>query len=198
MEVAAGEHRLVVGEDERIVRAGVELHREHAAQVVDGVVARAVHLGGATQGIRVLHAIAEHVRFGDATALGHGKDAGGRGNLAGMRPRRVDARIEGGTRTAQGLDTERRHHVGGQQEPLRIVEHQAGGSGHEVRAVEHAQRILGPQLDGLYRDDPVDRNEILHDGMRASAQPCAASSRSRLTFSASDRTDLKMPVSSSV
>ena len=123
MEVPAGEHGLVLGEDQRIVGAGVELHGEHAAKVVDGVVTGAVHLGGAAQGVGVLHAVAKDVRFGDAAALRQGEDAGGRGDLTRMRPRRVDARIEGGARAAQGLDTKRRDDVRGQQEPPRIVEH---------------------------------------------------------------------------
>ena len=149
MEVPPGEHGLVVGEDERIVGAGVELHLEHATKVVDRIVAGTVHLGGAAQGVGVLHAVAEDVRFGDLAALRQGKDSGGRGDLARMRPRRVDAWIEGGARTAERLDAERRHDVRRHQEPLRIVEHQAGGSGHEMCAVEHAERVLGPQLDGL-------------------------------------------------
>src|SRR2546423_12960771 len=39
VEVPAGEYGLIVGEDERIVGARIELHREHPPQVVDRVVA---------------------------------------------------------------------------------------------------------------------------------------------------------------
>src|SRR6202022_5163182 len=62
---------------------------------------------------------------------------------------RVEAVIERGARAAQGLDAERRHDVGGQEESLRILEHQTCRTGHEVGPVENAQRILGTQLDGL-------------------------------------------------
>src|SRR6184192_3454254 len=59
------------------------------------------------------------------------------------------ARIEGGARTAQGFEAEGGHHVGGQQEPLRVLQQQAGRAGHEVRAIEDAERILGLQLQRL-------------------------------------------------
>ena len=149
MEIAPGEHRVIVGEDQWIVGARVEFDRQHAAQVVDRVVAGAMHLGGAAQRIGVLHPVAEHVRLGDPAAFGQGEDAGGRRDLAGMRPHAVDAGIEGGARATQGLHAERRHHVGGQEESLRIVQHQAGGTSHEMGAVEHAERVLRLQRNGL-------------------------------------------------
>src|SRR5438067_13016819 len=101
VEVAAGEYGLVLGEDQRIVGAGIELHSEHASQVVDGIVAGTVHLSGAAQGAGVLNAVAEDVRFGDAAAVGQGEDAGGGGDLPRMRPRRVAAWIDGAARAAQ-------------------------------------------------------------------------------------------------
>ena len=61
----------------------------------------------------------------------------------------VDTRIEGGTRTAQRLDAERRNHVCGQQELLRVGQQEAGRAGHEVRAVENAERILRLQFQGF-------------------------------------------------
>ena len=61
----------------------------------------------------------------------------------------VDSRIEGGARTAQCLEAQRRHDVGGQQEPPGVVQQQAGRAGHEVGAVEDAEGILGLQLQGL-------------------------------------------------
>src|SRR5205809_7645669 len=59
----------------------------------------------------------------------------------------VDSRIESGPRTTQRLDAERGNHVGGQHEPLRVVQQQPGGAGHEARAVEDAERILRLPLE---------------------------------------------------
>src|SRR2546426_10522475 len=57
VKVASGEDGLVIGENQRIVSAGIEFHREHPAKLVDRVVARTVYLGGAAKGISILHAV---------------------------------------------------------------------------------------------------------------------------------------------
>src|SRR2546422_1241798 len=94
------------------------------------------------------------MRLRNSTALGQGEDPCRRCYLAGMGTHAVDSRIESGPRTTQRLDAERGNHVGGQQEPLRVVQQQAGGAGHEVRAVEDAERILGLQLEWLNAQGP--------------------------------------------
>src|SRR5258708_6887279 len=59
VEVAPGEHSLLLGENERIVGASIEFNGQAPAQVVDRVVAGAVHLGGAAQRVRILNSVAK-------------------------------------------------------------------------------------------------------------------------------------------
>ena len=70
MEVAAREHRLIGGEHQRIVGARVELDLQDSAEIIDRIGAGAMHLGRAAKRVRVLHPVAEHVRFGDPASLG--------------------------------------------------------------------------------------------------------------------------------
>src|SRR5437868_15446981 len=54
VEVAAREHGLVVREDERVIGAGVELHREDAIEVVDRGRGGAVNLRRTTKRLGIL------------------------------------------------------------------------------------------------------------------------------------------------
>jgi hypothetical protein len=68
VEVAAGQHRVVVGEHERVVRHAVGFRHEHRRAVPHRVEARAHDLRLAAQAVGVLHALALRVRRADRAA----------------------------------------------------------------------------------------------------------------------------------
>ena len=63
--------------------------------VGEGVARGAVDLRDAAQAVGVLHLAAVAVRLADGAAREQRAQVAGRGRLAGMRPRGVDARVEG-------------------------------------------------------------------------------------------------------
>ena len=112
-------------EDERVVGRGVELDLDRAADVVEQVAARAVHLRGAAERVRVLHLVAPAVRLEDRRPLEQHAHVRGRRDLAGMRTRRVDRLVEARERALQRLERERAGDVGGPDEPAGAHERRA-------------------------------------------------------------------------
>ena len=81
-------------EDERIVGGSIDLDRDRALDVVEQVAARAVHLRRAAQRVRVLHLVAPAVRLEDRRAVEQAAHVRGRRDLAGVRTRSVNRRVE--------------------------------------------------------------------------------------------------------
>src|SRR5207237_9929133 len=94
VEVAAAQHRAVLGKDQRVVGHRAQLALEHAAREADRLPGRAVHLRHAAPAVGLLYARAVTVRLDDAAAGGQPAQVGRDGALAGVRPQRVDARVE--------------------------------------------------------------------------------------------------------
>ena len=72
----------------------------------------AVHLRHAAQAVGVLHAPAVAVRLAQRAAGEQARRLRADGGLAGVRARRVDARVEGDVRALQRVERERADHVG--------------------------------------------------------------------------------------
>ena len=156
VEVAAAQHDAVVGKHERVVRHGAELAPEHAAGEVEGRARRAVHLRHAAQAVGVLHARAVAVRLDDAAGRGEPAEVGRHRLLRGVRPQRVDARVERRVGAHQRLERHGAGHVGQPRQPAGVEHGQRAQPRHEVRAVQQRQAFLGlerqrPHAGGLQR-----------------------------------------------
>ena len=69
VEVPVGNEGVVVDEHQRVVRRGVQLHRDGVVGVVEEIARGAVYLRRAAQGVRVLHLVAPPVRLVDRGAF---------------------------------------------------------------------------------------------------------------------------------
>ena len=63
-------------------------------------------------------------------------------DLPGMRPRRVDALVEGHVGALQHVEGEGAGHVGREREPQGFGQREAGDRGHELGAVDEGQALL--------------------------------------------------------
>ena len=135
---------------------GAELALQHAAGEGEGRARRAVHLRHAAQAVGVLHARAVAVRLDDAAVRGQPAEVGGDRLLRGVRPQRVDARVERRVGAHQRFQRHGAGHVGQPREPAGVEHGQHAQPRHEVRAVEQGQSFLGlerqrPHAGGLQR-----------------------------------------------
>ena len=109
VEVAGGDHRVVVGKDQRIVGDRVDLARQHFGRVAQRVARRAVHLRHAAQRVGVLDLVAVGVRRVDRRV---GRDLPARWRRSPRRPdaaaHRRDARVERRPRSLERLERHRR------------------------------------------------------------------------------------------
>ena len=96
----------------------------------------------AAQRVGVLHAPAVLVRPVDGAAGEQRADVGGRVHLAGVRPRRVDARVERVDRAAQRIDRQRGRDVGRARQPLGAGERQRRDRRRRLRAVDEREPFL--------------------------------------------------------
>ena len=121
VEVAAGDHEAAarregvgrngaaLGEHERVVRRGVELHVEHAPEVVERVADRAVDLRHAAQRVRVLDLVRRPVvRALEPRVAQQVAQLGRHRDLAGVRPRQLVRRGVRDLGPQQRLDRHRR------------------------------------------------------------------------------------------
>ena len=119
VEVAAGERRVVFGENERVVGNPVRLVFQRARGLANEIEAGAHHLRLATQAIGVLHArIVMQVRGADRAARHQRSEAIGDVDLAAMAAQRVNARIERRVGAAGGVGRERARRQRGEKRAL--------------------------------------------------------------------------------
>jgi hypothetical protein len=111
VEIASGED--LFSENEGIIRGGIQFYFEDAAGFGEGVEDGSVDLGGATEGVGVLHAAAGLVGFADFAAFEEFGEALGAAELAGVGADGVDARVKGFGRAFQGVEREGAGEVGG-------------------------------------------------------------------------------------
>ena len=55
MEVAGGNHHILVGEHGGIVGNGIYFSLKHSCHVIDGILGGSMHLRDAAEGVRILH-----------------------------------------------------------------------------------------------------------------------------------------------
>ena len=153
MEVAAGDdHGLAVllAEDHRVVRRGVQLRLDDAAHEAQRVVHHAVHLRLAAQRVGVLHlllvrqlledlALVQRVVQHRAHALRHLA-------LARVLARVVDEVVVRRRRAAQRLERHRADHVRLQRRVLRAHQRLRAQRRDELRAVDEGQTLLRAQV----------------------------------------------------
>ena len=106
VEVSAGNHRLVLTEQQRIVRYGIELNIHFALDKSQSVPHRAVNLGNAAQSIGVLHS-GSLATLQDLTAIGEQTEIFCHLNLADMAPDSVHALLEGIQLAGEGRQGQR-------------------------------------------------------------------------------------------
>ena len=166
VEVPVRDDLALRDEDERIVRGRVELDRDRAVDVAEQVAARAVHLRGAAERVRVLHLVAPAVRLDDRRALEQRPDVRGRVALARQRPGGVDRGVEARARALERLEGLRARDVRRTRQAPGADEPERGHRGHELRAVDQCEALLRSEPDRL----PGRRR-------RAPRHPAAASRR---------------------
>ena len=112
VELSRADHFAGVGEHERVVGHRVDLARDHALNVLQRSLERAVDLRHAAQRVRILHAIAldvalEHLRSRQARA-----HVGRRAAMAGVALQVRQALVERLRAAQQRLDRERGDRIG--------------------------------------------------------------------------------------
>ena len=142
VEVAAAED-VAAGEDERVVRDAVDLGLDDGAGVGEHVAAGPVHLGHATQAVRVLHLAAEAMRLQDLAVAEQGADVLGHAGLPRMRAEGLDPRVEGLEAALQGFEAHGRQHVGGKGEMEGALEHEGSVGAHQLGAVDEREAVFG-------------------------------------------------------
>ena len=111
VEVAAGDHRAVFGEHQRVVGHRVGLAHQHQRGVAQLVQAGAHDLRLAAQAVRVLHAVvALEVGAADRAAFEQRAVVLRHVDLPGLAAQRVDARVERAVAAARGVDRQRADH----------------------------------------------------------------------------------------
>ena len=134
VEVAVRDEHAVVDEHERVVRGRVELDADGVVDVVEEIAGRAVHLGGATQRVRVLDLVAPAVGLDDRGVGEQTKDVRGGGKLATERPELVDLRQEARARALQRFKRLGARQIGRLGQPPSTREAERGERGHELRS----------------------------------------------------------------
>ena len=137
--------------DHRVVDRARELALGDRAGVVEGVARRAVHLRGAAQRVRVLHAGEARGRVARdrARSLEHGAHVRGAHRLAGMRPQRLQVGREHAVGAREPLDAHRGGEVGGREQRVEVVERERQHPEHAVGAVDEGEPLLLLQDDRL-------------------------------------------------
>ncbi len=147
VEVAAGDD-VAVFHDDGIVRDRVKLALDDAADVIDRVAAGAVDLGGASQGVGVLHALLS-LPGREGRALEEPSERGRRVDLPRLSAKLVDARVEGVGDALEGLEAEGGRHLGGVDEGEGVGGREGPDGGHGLRAVDEGEPLLGREGHGL-------------------------------------------------
>ena len=144
MEVAAGKHLAAGRKDERVIGCGAGFGFHDRGDVVEHVADRAMHLRHAAQAVGILNPrVVGAVRFANLAALEQCREMPGRGYLAAMRPRILNAGVEGHGSATQRLQ---RHCSGNIRQPdkrLRIVERQRSNGRHRLGAVQESKTFFG-------------------------------------------------------
>ncbi len=105
MEIAARQHLVGVGEDQRVVGHAIGLDFEHRRREAEMVEAGAHDLGLAAQAIGILHArIVLEMRAPDRAAGQQGGVVRGDRALADMAAQIMDTRIKGRVAAGRGVD----------------------------------------------------------------------------------------------
>ena len=135
-----------VGEDERVVRGGVQLYVEDAAQILQRVADGAVDLRNAAQRVGILDlvgggVVARHQR----RVAQQPAQLRGHRDLARVRPGQLVGGRVGDVGAEQRLAAHCRGHARGPAQAVGVRRHQGPDAGHHLRPVEKGQPLLGLQ-----------------------------------------------------
>ena len=144
MEIAAGDHGFVIGEDQRVVGHGVQLQLQHAAHMLERIAHRAVHLRHAAQAVGVLHPQAL-CRLQHGALLAAQDEVFRHQLLALMRPDLVHARVKGVELAQQRLQAQGRGGVRQLGCLQAVRQHQRADGAHRLGAIDQRQALLGLQ-----------------------------------------------------
>ncbi len=144
VEVAAGDDRLVLQEDQGVVGDGVELDLHLIPDIVQGVPDGAVKLGDAPQGVGVLHPVLLAVvqNFGALQQLAH---VLGHQHLALLAADLMDAGVKGVAQAGEALEVHRADDVAQLGGADGVIQGQGAHGGHGAGAVGHAQALFAHQ-----------------------------------------------------
>jgi hypothetical protein len=162
VEVAAADHQAAarrrdvrgrgaaLGEDQGIVRGGVQLHVQDPAQVVQGIPNGAVDLRHAAQRVRILdlvrRAVMRRHQPGIPEEVPH---LGGNSDLARVRTGKLVHGRERNVRRQQRLHALRRGHGRGPRQAVGIGEEKRAQRAHQLRPVEERQAFLRLERERL-------------------------------------------------
>ena len=149
MEVSVRQQHVVVDEHERVVGGRVQLHRDRRLGVRQEVARCAVHLGRATERVRVLNLVAPAMGLDDRRALEELENVCGRRCLPGQRSRCMDLREEARPRALQRLDCQGARNVGGLRQTPGPRQTERTEGGHELRPVDEREPLLRLEGDRL-------------------------------------------------
>ena len=148
MEISAGKNIAALGENERVVGRRGRFDFQNVFAVLERAADRAVHLRHATQAVGVLHArIVGEMGLPDFAVAKQVTQMFRHGQLAGMRPRLVNARIKSRRRSLQRLERHRAGDIRHAREPFRPEQRQAAHGMHRLGAVQEGKPLLGFEHD---------------------------------------------------
>ena len=147
VEIPRRDDHVLVGEDRRVVGGAVDLGRQHALDIVDGVLRSPVHLGDAAERIGILYVFLG--ACGQLAAFQQAPDVACRGELPAVGADQVHLVAERLDAPVESVERQRPDAVGPLAQAAGLDQRPDAVGAHELRTVEQRQPLLGLELDRL-------------------------------------------------